>query len=118
MLEKNPAIGVKQFNIDNRIQRFLDESELKRFLSVLATDKNRTVCLIVLFLLSTGARLGEALKVKWEDIDIATRVWRIPDTPVIHVDAGYLMTAVGHSGPTQKTSEGLLCPAIPDIPAL
>jgi hypothetical protein len=42
----------------------------------------------------------------------------LPDTPVIHVDAGYLMTAVGHSEPTQKTSEGLLCPAIPDIPAL
>ena len=78
MLEKNPAIGVKQFNIDNRKQRFLDDAELKRFLSVLATDKNRTVCLIVLFLLSTGARLGEALKVKWEDIDVATRVWRIP----------------------------------------
>ncbi|MGW8181763.1 MAG: tyrosine-type recombinase/integrase, partial [bacterium] len=78
MLEKNPAIGVKQFNIDNRIQRFLDDAELKRFLSVLATHKNRTVCLIVLFLLSTGARLGEALKVKWEDIDTVARVWRIP----------------------------------------
>jgi len=78
LLEKNPASGVKQFNIDNRSQRFLDEPELKRFLSVLATDKNRTVCLIVLFLLSTGARLNEALKAKWKDIDKVARVWRIP----------------------------------------
>lgn len=78
MLEKNPATGVKQYNIDNRSMRFLDDAELKRFLCVLATDRNRTVCQIVLFLLSTGARLNEALKVKWKDIDTAARVWRIP----------------------------------------
>jgi site-specific recombinase XerD len=78
MLEKSPARSIKFFNIDNRIQRFLDDDELKRFLSVLATDKNRTVCLIVLFLLSTGARLNEALKAKWKDLDTAARMLRIP----------------------------------------
>jgi integrase len=49
-------------------------------LAVLTTDKNRTVCDILLFLLSTGARLNEALKARWEYIDIEHRVWRIPAT--------------------------------------
>ena len=78
MLQKSPAVGVKLFNIDNRIQRSLDDDEMKRFLSVLANDRNRSVCQIILFLLSTGARLSEALKARWDDIDTVARVWRIP----------------------------------------
>lgn len=80
MLEKNPAARVKQFNIDNRNEQHLNEEELKRLLKVLHTDKNRTVCLIVLFLLTTGARLNEALQAKWVDIDRENKVWRIPAT--------------------------------------
>jgi integrase len=45
---------------------------------VLKTDKNQSVCNIILFLLSTGARLNEALQAKWENIDVERRVWRIP----------------------------------------
>ena len=44
------------------------------------TDKNRAVCSIVLFLLSTGARLNEALQAQWKYIDVEHRVWRIPAT--------------------------------------
>ena len=38
----------------------------------------RNVRLIALFLLSTGARLNEALRARWQDIDRGNRVWRIP----------------------------------------
>lgn len=51
---------------------------MQRLLGVLRKDKNRTVCLIALFLLSTGARLSEVLQAKWKDIDRPNRVWRIP----------------------------------------
>jgi integrase len=78
MLEKNPATRVKLFNPDNRVEQYLDEDELKRLLKVLRTDKNRTVCLIALFLLTTGVRLQEALQAKWVDIDRDNKVWRIP----------------------------------------
>lgn len=77
MLEKNPAAGVKQFNVDNRIEQHLSGDELKRRLKVLQTDTNRTVCLIALFLLATGVRLQEALQAKWVDIDRDNKVWRI-----------------------------------------
>ncbi len=46
-------------------------------LQVLRTDDNRAVCQILLFLLSTGARLNEALVATWENIDMNKRVWRI-----------------------------------------
>ena len=78
MLEKNPSIGVKKFNIDNRTQYYLQEEDLKRLLKVLQTDKNRTPCLIALWLLASGARLGSALRCKWEHIDRSNKVWRIP----------------------------------------
>lgn len=38
------------------------------------------VCQVALFLLSTGARLLEALNADWAHIDRVSRVWRIPAT--------------------------------------
>ena len=49
-------------------------------LTVLKKDKNRTVCGIILFLLSTGARLNEALTAEWRFVVIDGCVWRIPAT--------------------------------------
>jgi integrase len=78
MLDKNPASGVKLFRVDNRLENYLDETQLGRLLHVLRTDENRAVCNIALFLLSTGCRLNEALQATWPQIDRGTRVWRIP----------------------------------------
>lgn len=77
LVDKNPAAGVPLFNEDNKIERYLNEEELQRLLIVLRTDANRMVCQIALFLLSTGARLNEALQAKWGQIDRVQRVWRI-----------------------------------------
>ena len=78
MLEKNPAARVHLFNHDNKVEHYLDAEQLKRLLTVLRNDKNRTVCLIALFLLSTGGRLNEALRAEWKNVDRENRVWRIP----------------------------------------
>ena len=75
----NPAVGIKQYR-ERQIENYLDEKQLHRLLKVLQTDKNRIVCDIILFLLSTGARLNEALTAKWEYIDVEHRVWRIAAT--------------------------------------
>lgn len=77
LLDKNPAAGVPLFNEDNKVERYLSDEELQRLLVVLRTDENRMVCMIALFLLSTGARLNEALTAKWGQIDRVQRVWRI-----------------------------------------
>lgn len=78
LLEKNPAGRIQLFRIDNRIERLLSDRELKLLLHVLKNDDNRMVCMVALFLLSTGARLNEALQAKWNNIDQAHKVWRIP----------------------------------------
>jgi len=74
----NPVARVPMFNADNRVERYLDEAQLQRLVTVLRIDANRPVCNIALFLLSTGARLNEALSATWDQIDREKRVWRIP----------------------------------------
>jgi site-specific recombinase XerD len=78
LLDKNPAARVPLFNVDNKVEHYLDEEQLDRLLTVLRTDENRAICQVAMFLLSTGCRLNEALRARWANIDRSTRVWRIP----------------------------------------
>jgi integrase len=80
MLERNPASRVHLFNADNRVEHYLDDDQLERLLTVLKmdTERNHTARMVALFLLSTGARLNEALRAKWQEVDRDNRVWRIP----------------------------------------
>lgn len=80
MLERNPAAGIKQFNEDNKVEHYLDDAELQRLVSVLRANDPPMVCQVALFLLSTGARLSEALHAQWSQVDRQSRVWRIPAT--------------------------------------
>lgn len=77
VIEANPIARIKLFNPDNRLENYLSPDELDRLLAVLRTHGNRAVCQLALFLLSTGARLKEALSATWADIDKPNRVWRI-----------------------------------------
>ncbi len=78
MLQKNPATRIHLLKEDNNVENYLNHEELERLLTVLRTDDNRTVCLIAMWLISTGARLNEALRAAWDQIDRENRVWRIP----------------------------------------
>ena len=78
LVESNPAVRVQFFHEDNQIERYLDDKELARLMGVLNTDDNRMVCAILKYLISTGARLNEALQAKWEHVDVEKRLWRIP----------------------------------------
>ena len=78
MLETNPASRIPLFHEDNQVENLLSDEQLERLMMVLKTDENRNVCLIAIFLLSTGVRLNEALQAKWSQVDQKNRVWRIP----------------------------------------
>lgn len=56
----------------------MSDGELSRLLEVLHNYPNRNVATMALWLLATGARLGEALQAQWKDIDEEGRVWVIP----------------------------------------
>lgn len=78
MLDKNPATRIAQYNVDNKVEHYLNPDELERLVTVLRANDPPTVCQVALFLLSTGARLNEALQATWSQIDRPSRVWRIP----------------------------------------
>jgi len=78
IIEVNPASRIHMFAEDNKVERYMDDEELGGLLEVLRTDHRRSVCLIALMLLSTGARLNEVLSATWDQIDEEKRVWRIP----------------------------------------
>jgi integrase len=77
LLASNPTAKVKQFNADNQVERYLSDDELQRLLKVLRAHENRPVCCAILWLLATGARVGEALSAEWSDIDRSRRTWLI-----------------------------------------
>lgn len=78
MLDKNPLSKIPLFQEDNKVERYMDDKQLGQLLNVLKTDENRVPALICMWLLSTGARCGEALKATWAQVDEANRVWRVP----------------------------------------
>ncbi|EGL54479.1 integrase [Methylophaga aminisulfidivorans MP] len=80
IMDRNPLSRIPLFKADNQVENYLSEDELRRLLDVLHTDKNKMTCNVMLFLLSTGARLNEALKATWANIDVTNRVWKIPAT--------------------------------------
>ena len=77
MLEKNPLKGIELYLVDNQVENYLDPEQLERLVEVLRTDKNRMVCLILMFLISTGARLNEALTATWKNVSVEGGVWRV-----------------------------------------
>lgn len=80
MLDRNVLTRIQLFHLENQVEHFLDDVQVDKLVQVLKTDENRQVCLILLFLLSTGARRSEGLKAEWKQIDLEKRTWRIPST--------------------------------------
>jgi integrase len=68
------------FNVDNKVENYLSDEEMAELMHVLKTDENRVVSSLLLFLLTTGARLNEAQMASWSQLDLPNRVWRIPAT--------------------------------------
>lgn len=77
MLEKNPLKNFELFMVDNQVENYLNDEQLQKLLEVLRTDKNRMVCMILMLLLSTGARANEAMTATWKNISIENKVWKV-----------------------------------------
>jgi integrase len=73
----NPSQGVER-NDEAKRERYLTEPELKRLKTALAKHDDRDAADIFLFLLLTGARRGEVLAARWNDIDLKKAIWTKP----------------------------------------
>jgi integrase len=80
LLDRNVISRFRLYNPDNKVNNVLSREQLDGLIHVLETDRNRTICQVAMLLLSTGARVSEALKAQWSHIDFEQRQWRIPAT--------------------------------------
>jgi len=74
----NPAKGVKKFKERSR-DRFIMPNELPYFLEALREEQNEDLRDYITLLLMTGARKTNAKMMRWEEISVELKQWRIPD---------------------------------------
>lgn len=78
MLEKNVASRFPMFNVDNRSNDFLSDTELQRFVQTVQASENKVIANLILFMLSSGMRMTEAMTIKWADLNMDNRTISIP----------------------------------------
>lgn len=74
---KNPCAGVRYFKVTSTRERFLSWEEARNLLKELERFPHKEAAAIRLLLL-TGARKGEILHARWEDVHFDERVLAVP----------------------------------------
>jgi integrase len=77
MRETNPCKGIEKNREDPR-HRYADNAELERLIAALAEDHNQQACNVIRVCLLTGCRRGEALSMRWADLDLTNGTWSKP----------------------------------------
>jgi integrase len=75
----NPASGIKQLPEGPPRQRVLDEAEMERLVAAVNRYPDPHVRCAFWLLIGTGARRGEVLNARWEDVDLDHATWRLPN---------------------------------------
>lgn len=76
---KNPCRGVKRFKELSR-ERFLQSNELPKFFSALKTEPSDLMRDYFWLLLLTGARRNNVAAMRWNELNLDSQFWAIPDT--------------------------------------
>lgn len=75
----NPAAGIAKYKLKPR-ERFIHLEELPRLAAAIEAEPKEEIRDYVMLSLYTGARKSNVLSMKWQDVDLATATWTIPDT--------------------------------------
>ena len=80
-LPPNPVRRLRrQWYAEPRRERLVKADELPKFYQAVCALPNAVARDYLLFVLFTGLRLGESTSLRWEDIDLTTRIIRVPAT--------------------------------------
>lgn len=100
----NPAARHDRFAEPHR-GRDLTAKELERIGAALEKEENAAAVAAFKFCLFTGARPGEVLAARWEDIDVAARTWQLkaaktgPRVVILGQAAVEVLAGLAKSGP-------------------
>ena len=73
----NPCRGVKRNDEASR-ERYLLPDEMRRWWAAVLADHNRDTAEFAALLVLLGVRRGNLQRARWEQLDLASRAWRIP----------------------------------------
>lgn len=76
---ENPTKGIKKFKEKSR-DRFIQPDELPKFFKALEEEHNHTARDYIYISLYTGARKSNVLAMKWEELNLSSKEWKIPET--------------------------------------
>jgi len=76
---KNPAKGVKKFKVKSR-DRFVQSDEMPKLFTAINESPNKDIRDYIYLSLATGARRGNIVSMKWEQLSFERKEWRIPET--------------------------------------
>ena len=79
-IDKNPCEGIKKLNELSRLKTLSDDDIAK----LVTGATNKLTRDIIMFLIYTGCRKGEALNLKWDDVDLDNDVIAIKATKTRH----------------------------------
>jgi integrase len=77
MRSDNPAKGIER-NTEYGRRRYLSGDELARLVAALAKHPDKQAADVLRVCLLTGCRRGEALSMRWADVDLTEGVWSKP----------------------------------------
>lgn len=79
-IRKNPVMDVPTRPENNRITRWLNDDERKRLLQAAQNSTWEKLYLLILLAITTGARRGELLSLRWENFDFKNRTYLLHQT--------------------------------------
>lgn len=112
MLPRNPAANVSMPKTTvTKEMRILTEEQIKDVLATLRADKKYQRYALILLLVSTGLRLGEALALTWEDLDLTEGIVHVNKT-IQYVDGRVII------GPPKTVSSNRKVPIDAEVVAV
>ncbi|WP_202973160.1 site-specific integrase [Psychromonas sp. psych-6C06] len=79
-VDYNPVKGIKQYTENNAHTRFLSSEELHRLFQAVKKSNWEQLYLLVLMVVTTGARRTEITSLTWGDINFKTKTAYLPKT--------------------------------------
>lgn len=87
----NPCRRIKKFKESAGRTRYLSTEEIKRLKKALDASTQRVSALAIWFLLTTGCRLGEAMSLTWENVEIDKKIAHLPKEITKNGSARYVV---------------------------